>query len=366
MKFSFGSLFGDIFGDSSEPPRRTFSQLLAEHEQLRSDFDALLAEHQRLLEENEQLTGEVNRLAGTSSGVRQSKPAVPAPTLGRAPDFPEEIATVVADMPKEAGWAHLKASVLGFGKASLQDAHAVVTQGHSAVLIVCDGAGSKKCSKEGADFAVKFLADKLTQILATGDAIRVEHWNKLSQDLLLEAAEKLEELAQAAGQPLQEYGATCIIAFANDEFAACSHVGDGRAGYLDPKGVWRSMMIPYKGAEANATIFLSMLKPDNAAEFVRHKTIPGRIRAIMALSDGPEGVCWHVSTKGKDGVDKLIDPNMPSANFFGKIANQLAGASAKKVSQEDLDGFWAKFLATGNEQLAAVIDDKTLLIALRG
>jgi len=366
MKLPFGSFFGDIFGAPVKPPGLSFEQLLADHRKLQAEQDELHAECDRLFEENELLKAEVERLGQRSRRPDQATSGSDAPRLGHAPAYPDETATVIADMPKEAGWAHLKASVLGFGKEVLQDANAVVTQGSSVVLIVCDGAGSKKHSKDAADFAVEFLSEKFTQILAAGASIGSEEWKGLSQSLLLEAADKLGEHAQAAGQPLQEFGATCIIAFANDEFAACSHVGDGRAGYLDPKGVWRQMMTPYKGAEANATIFLSMLKPENADEYVRHEIIPGRTRSIVALSDGPETVCWHVLTKSKDGADKLIDPNMPSSNFFGKIASQLAGASAKKVSQEDLDGFWAKFLATGNEQLAAEIDDKTLLIALRG
>ena len=349
---SLGSLFSGIFSLRPAAPRLSYDQLRAENE--------------RLQEENLQLKDEITRLSQRPDGARATKPAPEAASLGQAPDYPKETPTVIADMPKSAGWAHLKASVLGFGKEKLQDAHAVVTHGSSAVLIVCDGAGSKKHSKEGADFAAKFLKERFEVILAAGQPIKSDEWLKLSHELLLEAAVKLEQHALTMGQPLQEFGATCIIAFANDEFAACSHVGDGRAGYLDAKGVWRSLMVPYKGAEANATIFLSMLKADNAAGFIRHQVEPGRTRAIVALSDGPENVCWHVSTKDVDGGEKLIDPNVPAANFFGKIANQLAGASAQKVPQDDLDGFWAKFLTSGNEQLAAEIDDKTLLLALRG
>jgi hypothetical protein len=349
---SFGSLFKGLF--SLRPPAPRLS------------YDQLSAERDRLSEENGQLKAELERLSQRSSGVRPARTEPAIPTLGQAPDYPKETSTVVADMPKAAGWAHLKASVLGSGKEMLQDAHAVVTYGSSAVLIVCDGAGSKKHSKDGADLAAKFLKEKFEVILAAGQPIKTDEWVKLSHDLLLEAAVKLDQHALTVGKPLQEFGATCIIAFANDEFAACSHVGDGRAGYLDAKGVWRSLMVPYKGAEANATIFLSMLKADNAAGFIRHQVVPGRTRAIVALSDGPENVCWHVSTKDFGGGEKLIDPNVPSAKFFGQIANQLAGASAQKVPQVELDGFWAKFLTSGNEQLANEIDDKTLLLALRG
>lgn len=353
MKFSsFRSFFSGIFSLRAPVPRLSYEQLRAENE--------------RLLDENQKLSAELAKLSKRAEGGRTANAVPAASGLSQAPDYPKETATVIADMPKSEGWAHLKASVLGFGKETLQDAHAVVVLGSSVVLIVCDGAGSKKFSKDGADFAASFLKARFEGMLASGRSLKKEEWETLSRDLLLEAAAELEQRALTAEQSLQEYGATCIIAFANDDFAACSHVGDGRAGYLDGKGVWRSMMLPYKGAEANATIFLSMLNAENAASFIRHQTVPGRTRSIVALSDGPESVCWHVLTKDADGGEKLIDPNIPSAIFFGKIANQLVGLRAKNGSQEERDALWASFLTSGNEQLAAELDDKTLLLALRG
>jgi peptidyl-tRNA hydrolase len=51
---------------------------------------------------------------------------------------------------------------------------------------------------------------------------------------------------------------------------------------------------------------------------------------------------------------------------LSKIANQLAAKAAKAVSQADLDTQWQKFLTDGSPKLAAQVDDKTLLLALRG
>jgi hypothetical protein len=329
-------------------------------------YSQLIERIDKLVAENEQLKAENARLSRRGLPTKSPMDAPTPVGVGQGPDFPKETTTIIDSLPKSEGWAHLKASVQGFGKESLQDAHAVQIQGDTAVLIVCDGAGSKKHSKAGADFTAKFLADRFKEHFAAGSTFKAEQWSKFSHELLLDAADKLHAHAREAGLPLQEFGATCIIVFANDEFAACSHVGDGRAGYLDPKGVWRSLMVPYKGTEANATIFLSMLNDENADTFIRHQVVCGRTRSIVALSDGPENVCWHVATKSEAGGDKLIDPNLPSALFFGKIANQLAGATKRNLPQVELDGFWATFLSSGNEQLEKEVDDKTLLIALRG
>jgi hypothetical protein len=268
-------------------------------------------------------------------------------------------------LPELVGWAHLKASVKGTGKAELQDAHEVLAVGQSIVLIVCDGAGSKTRSKAGADFAVKQLKVTIGEFLTTGAPLGPDEWQSHTKRWLGEVAHGLAQMAEGEKQPLQEYGCTCIIVFANEEFVACSHIGDGRAGYLDDGSVWRNLMVPHKGAEANSTVFVSMLTDANADDLIRHRTISCRSRAVVALSDGPESVCWHVSTLNQAG-DGLIDPNMPSADFFGKIANQLAGAAAQKIPQDKLDEAWAKFLKDGNPQLASEIDDKTLLVALRG
>jgi len=285
--------------------------------------------------------------------------------IGRAPAYPTEVAVEVLPLPELDGWAHLKASVKGSGKAELQDAHEILTHGKAAILIVCDGAGSKTRSKAGADFAVKQLKGSIGDFLATEAPLGPDEWIIKSKRWLLDVAQGLAQMAEAEKQPLQEYGCTCIIVFANDEYVACTHVGDGRAGYLDEASIWRNLMVPYKGAEANSTVFLSMLTEENADNYVRHHTEPCRSRSIVALSDGPESVCWHVSTLNQAG-DGLIDPNVPSGVFFGKIANQLAGAAVQKVTQDKLDEAWAKFLTDGNPQLASEIDDKTLLIALRG
>jgi hypothetical protein len=255
--------------------------------------------------------------------------------------------------------------VAGFRKPILQDAHDLVIEGDNAVLIVCDGAGSLKHSKAGAEFVVKHLSAKFLELIKAGEVITKETWAERARTLFLEATEALKSKTQADRQSFGDFGCTCIVVFAGPDFVACVHVGDGRAGYLDASGHWLALMTPHKGALANSTVFMTMLEPASLEQLVRVTFIPARTRAVVALSDGPEDVCWLVSTFNAAG-QVIIDPNEPSNEFLGKIANQLAAATAKNVPQNALDKLWQDFLTGGTPKLKAQVDDKTLLLALRG
>jgi hypothetical protein len=279
--------------------------------------------------------------------------------------IPAQPVVPIHAVPAEAGWVHLKASVAGFRKPILQDAHGLLIEGDNVVLIVCDGAGSLKHSKAGADFVVKHLSDKFLELIKAGEVFTQETWAERARTLFLEATEALKSKTQADRQHFGDFGCTCIVVFAGPDFVACAHVGDGRAGYLDASGHWLALMTPHKGALANSTVFMTMLEPVTLAQLVRVMIIPVRTRAVVALSDGPEDACWLVSTFNAAG-QVIIDPNEPSNEFLGKIANQLAGATGENVPQDALDKLWQKFLTDGTPKLKAQVDDKTLLLALRG
>lgn len=280
-------------------------------------------------------------------------------------DAPTQPVVPIDALPPDSGWAHLKASVQGFRKPFLQDAHDLVIEGEYALLIVCDGAGSLKHSKAGADFVVKHLSAKLLKLIKAGEAFTQESWAVRSREYFIEASQALKSKSQSDRFNFADFGCTCVVVLAGPDFVACAHVGDGRAGYLDGSGHWRALMTPHKGALANSTVFMTMLEPDSLEQLVRVMFVPVRTRAVVALSDGPEEVCWQVSTFDPSG-QKVIDPNQPSNEFLGKIANQLAGARAKGVPQEKLDKLWQDFLTEGTPKLKAQVDDKTLLLALRG
>lgn len=337
-------------------------------------------DHTKEVSKNSRLNAEIDKLKNEVILLRQQidsstskKNVIPITesskkyTLdtGSAPEFPKVESVVIAPLDSSYEWAHLKGSVKGFNKKELQDAHGVRVDGSKILLVVCDGAGSKVHSKAGADYCASALLDEFSKVLSSNHQLSDEKWKIVARSAFLKVAESLKNFAESQSQPLADYGCTGIVVLANDNFVGCAHVGDGRAGFLDANNCWQSILVPYKGAEANATVFISMLNSENAEQFIRTSCHFLRTRAIVALSDGPEAVCWHISTKSSSG-NKIEDPNIPSANFFTKITNQLIAATLKNTSQEELDKLWSDFLTSGNEKLAKESDDKTLLIAVRG
>lgn len=314
-------------------------------------------------------TDEINFLKNQTTQPKKIAPHVQRPVqtgnISSAPNYPDLYKSKVETIDKNLGWLHLKGSAIGFNKPELQDAHEFIVFDDTVVLIVADGAGSKKLSKKGADYCVKTIKDKLDLDRKNLLQVSAKEWELYSANLIFSVAQELEELAKKEGVLISELGSTCIIVYASDKFTACSHVGDGRAGYLDEDGIWKSLMTPFKGSEANSTVFMTSLTSQNKDKYIQTSVVEKRVRAVVALSDGPESVCWNVSTKDKSGT-KIIDPNIPSGTFFEKISNQLIAASRSSVSQDELDKLWDSFLKDGNAQLAAQVDDKTIVFALRG
>lgn len=306
-----------------------------------------------------------NRTQGVSSSSILNRALIQDGNISSAPAYPELYKTTIEQIEKSLGWLHLKGSVLGFNKTELQDSHEYCIIDDAALLIVADGAGSKRFSKRGADYCVKTVKAKFEASRHLLASIKPDEWNNFASDIIYSVSVGLSDLAIKDEIQVSELGSTCIIVYANQKFVACSHVGDGRAGYLDDDGVWKSLMTPFKGSEANATVFITSLSPENKHKYILTQIVEKRVRGIVALSDGPESVCWNVSTKDVTGT-KIVDPNLPAGLFFEKISNQLIAARRSNVTQEELDKLWNNFLKDGNASLASQVDDKTIVFALRG
>jgi hypothetical protein len=195
IQFSLGGMLGPIIPKCQACARRQ-------------------GEIKKLLEQVKELESKVEEL-----NLLLNPPAVPG----------QPVVSVDA-VPIESGWVHLKASVAGFRKPILQDAHGLLIEGDNVVLVVCDGAGSLKHSKSGADFVVKHLSAKFLELIKAGEVFTSETWTERARTLFLQATEALKSKTQADRQNFGDFGCTCIVVFAGADFLSCAQVGDGRAG----------------------------------------------------------------------------------------------------------------------------------------
>ncbi|MBK7438376.1 MAG: protein phosphatase 2C domain-containing protein [Saprospiraceae bacterium] len=60
----------------------------------------------------------------------------------------------------------------------------------------------------------------------------------------------------------------------------CSHIGDGRAGYQDNENTWHSVLEPFKGEEANQTIFITSDIWESPNEFIRTTKVNNQIQLV--------------------------------------------------------------------------------------
>ena len=119
------------------------------------------------------------------------------------------------------------------------------------------------------------------------------------------------------------------------------------------------------------TRFLTHLS--DCPELIQANYIPMASAVVFCISDGCENASWFTKTKPQyRNNGALVDPNMPSSEFWAAIAKTVAelpnkynaqGMSESEI-QEEMDKLFAQFLLSGNQTLRAERDDKTIAIAV--
>ena len=196
-------------------------------------------------------------------------------------------------------------------------------------------------------------------------------FRRLSASAFVAALKAVTLRAEADKQALQSYGATLIMVVVGPDFTACAHIGDGRAGCCLRDGQWVPLLTPMKGGEANMTRFLTHLRDD--PELVQVNFIPMPSSAAFCIRDGCENASWFTKTKPQyRNNGALVDPNVPSAEFWGSIAKTVAELPDKFRAQgmldtdiqANMDKLFAQFLLVGNPTLQSERDDKTIALAV--
>jgi len=242
------------------------------------------------------------------------------------------------------------------------------------LAVTADGAGSALKSEIGSKLVAQQSVEK-----AFYDNLAKEEWFKKGQfpekdELWHEIAKKSfnriydalkDYSANHVGISLKDLACTVIVAFVRENGILTTHIGDGRAGYRDAEGRWKSMITPFKGEEANATVFITsdIWGENKIDDFCESRVIREDITAFTLLSDGCETHAFECSLFDTE-TNKWSDPNIPFLKFYEPLGKSLIGMKKGGLSQEQMKQKWKEFLSKGTKGLANEPDDKTMILGI--
>jgi len=273
-------------------------------------------------------------------------------------------------------WIITGASVIGAGhiKHNLpcQDAHTteLFARQHCGLAIVSDGAGSARYSEQGSRIAVATAHRIFKKILLKKGWLFNQHWpqanswKKLAQQACRKVHQALEQEAHARKIKTADLACTLMVMIYSPDVLLVVHIGDGRAAYRDQQGKWHAALTPWKGEEANQTLFVSSDfwgQPLDA--YIETRVIQGPVTGFALMSDGCEKHAFECSQLDPQ-TGQWQDPNQPYPGFFEPLANTLTRLGTQGYSQQAIQARWKQFLAQGTPGLQAESDDKTLIMGV--
>lgn len=273
-------------------------------------------------------------------------------------------------------WIVLGASVVGRSHlisqsvTHCQDAHEIISLEHGwGISVVCDGAGSAVNSALGAKSASKlaigFYSDLISQnswaqkqILPNEDL-----WEQESINILLKIAQELKFIAQQRAIDYNSLACTIIVLVFSKNGFLVSHIGDGRAGYCDKERNWHPLIRPYKGEEANQTVFITSDIWDHPKSYIENNVTIAKPLAFTLMSDGCE---THAFQTGYfDELNgKYIEQNNPYPGFFNPLVDTLLSTQIESNNLKDLTEQWGVFVDRNSYRMQQEPDDKTLIIGV--
>ncbi|MGZ8249701.1 MAG: PP2C family serine/threonine-protein phosphatase [Methylomagnum sp.] len=271
----------------------------------------------------------------------------------------------------QATWLLLAHSAIGRQHVKnglpCQDAHRLIpVDAEHGVAVVCDGAGSAKDSQLGAWLAANRAAHLFKDHMFAADwrlPSSLDEWRAVSYGLLLKTTEFLRRVAEVAHRDFKALACTVIVVVYSPHGMLICHIGDGRAALRDGRGIWRAAMTPFKGEEANQTIFItSNLWRENPA-FLGCHLFDEPITGFTLMSDGCENHAFQINRYDEEnGV--YIQLNDPYPPFFEPLRTQLFELQQQGYSQVQLDEEWREFIEVGTRGFELECDDKTMIFGI--
>jgi hypothetical protein len=241
------------------------------------------------------------------------------------------------------------------------------------IAAVADGAGSHVNSHIGSEQAAQKAAECFKEVVekngwTNADSLpSKEEWQQASVNTFKMVREDAEALAEKRGLHPQSLSCTIIVAIHAPDFLLVTHIGDGRAGYYNGEK-WKAAMVPYSGIEANETIFLHSLfwhEEDRLNEFIRSYIFKENIDGFVLMTDGCEKSAFEMNIYNPQ-TEKWYDPNRPFDKFLNPNMNGLKILRKENKSQEEINELWKSFLEKGTKHFQTEVDDKTMLLGVKG
>jgi hypothetical protein len=276
-----------------------------------------------------------------------------------------------------SNWAIAAASVIGNShireKVPCQDfCYYKKINPDYGIAIVSDGAGSCKNSHFGSRHIAHLAVDFFENILNEKKWIEnktfpdLEEWHCTAKKVLKEIKENLEIYAKFKNFDFKSLSCTIIAVIYSPNGILVTHIGDGRAGYLNNKGSWNSMITPYHGEEANQTVFITsdIWNENDIDKFIESNVIIDEISAFCILSDGCEKASFECNLlDDENGI--YFDPNKPFPGFFNPTTQKVLNLYKSGLNEIKISELWEDFLYNGNEKFIKETDDKTMIIGVK-
>jgi hypothetical protein len=271
-------------------------------------------------------------------------------------------------------WIFAFASVQGNGHIAenipCQDAHRVEHYENFTITVVCDGAGScensGKGAKQVADSCLIHFGKRISESDWAEELPTEQIWQEEAKQTFHLIRDDLEKFAQSEELAFKSLSCTVIVVVSLPGGLLVTHIGDGRAGYCTANGDWLPALTPFRGEEANQTVFITseIWEESITNHYLESRVITGPVSAFCLLSDGCEKVSFEVNLYNKD-TEQFYDPNRPYFPFFSPLQKILFTLHEQQKTQEDINALWAGFLTNGLERLRLETDDKTMILAVR-
>ena len=248
-----------------------------------------------------------------------------------------------------------------------QDVHRIADiNAERGVAVICDGAGSAKESQIGARIVAKQSAVLFKKLVADRTGCfppSKKEWQKASHDALLKIAAFLKKFAVRTNRDFKSLACTVMVVAFDPQGVMICHIGDGRAAVCDSLGDWHAIMKPFRGEEANQTLFITSAAWSNNLAFMGCEVFYDPITAFTLMSDGCENHAFRLN-RYDEAAGIYIQLNEPYARFFNPLTEQILSLDGQGLSPEQINQEWRDFIERGTVGLAREGDDKTMILGI--